>query len=72
MLSIALFICILAIGGASYLLGHRDGYAKGRDSGFVRGHQHGQKAWIRAMEQRRGPDGHDQLVRAWTDLTTRG
>lgn len=63
MLSIALYFTIIAIGVVAYLIGHRDGYRKGHDSGFMAGHRHGQRKWIDAMEARRGPDGQDRLVR---------
>ena len=56
-LDVALYLCIIAIGVVAYLLGHRDGYRKGRDRGFVAGHYDGQKRWIAAMEARRGPEG---------------
>ena len=54
---IALFIAILVIATLAYFYGHRDGYRKGRDSGYVSGHCAGQKRWIAAMEARRGPEG---------------
>ena len=69
-LDVVLFICILAIGYVAYLVGHRDGYRKGKDRGIVIGHQRGQQAWIKAMEQKRGADGKDEFVRAWTNVTT--
>ena len=62
-LDVVLFIAILAIAYLAYLLGHRDGYRKGRDSGYASGHFAGQKRWIAAMETRRGPDGKDALLR---------
>lgn len=63
-LDIAIYLSIIAIGVTAYLLGHRDGYRKGYDSGFVRGHHDGQRKWIAAMENRRlGADGKDALLR---------
>lgn len=63
MFAILINFAILAIGTVAYLLGKAVGEDSGYERGYMEGHRHGMKKWIATMEQRRGPDGLDEVVR---------
>jgi hypothetical protein len=62
MLSMILFLVIIAIGVVAYVLGRNNGYAEGRDHGFVQGKSEGVQLWQQVLEARRGPDGKDAFL----------
>lgn len=69
-LSWLVFGAIIAIGIIGYYIGVSVGQEEGFNRGYATGHRQGQRKWADAMEQRRGPDGKDALVRVFRPIET--